>query len=186
MAWRPTGYLRDGELGATHSQQGKLWILAVADSGVVNHIRAYKSEAEADKGLVEYLRKYQDYNGKNNVKEAWKWLDEHERLSAEVVQQNINLGQLKHPRATSKTTELARTNSLFEKCSFVVLAKNRHEPNTDAPFEAWAYKGLLDFRSAEPVVFGLGRSCHDALDALDSKLAELKPGGNGSCTECPQ
>ncbi len=82
--------------------------------GIIACIRVYSGKAKAEKGTIDYLLQHQCYNGKNEVKEVWKWLGEHERLSAEIVQQNISLGQLKHPRAISKTTELTCTNRLPE------------------------------------------------------------------------
>jgi len=55
---------------------------------------------------------------------------------------------------------------------FAVLALNQHDPNPDMPFEAWAYRGPLDFNIATPVVFGLGATGFDALGGLDELLAE--------------
>lgn len=54
---------------------------------------------------------------------------------------------------------------------FVILAKNRQDPSQGTPFEAWAYKGPLDFRSATSVTFDLGADGSDALRALDQRLA---------------
>jgi len=55
---------------------------------------------------------------------------------------------------------------------FVVLTRNGEDPSPGMPFEAWAYEGALHFDSAEPVTFGLGGTCPEALEALDMRLAE--------------
>jgi len=53
---------------------------------------------------------------------------------------------------------------------FAVITLNEHDPNPDLPFEAWAYRGPLDFNVAIPVVFGLGTSGADSLRSLDELL----------------
>ncbi len=58
----------------------------------------------------------------------------------------------------------------FLRGGFVVLTMNRHDPNPRMPFEAWAYRGPLDFDVATPLVFGLGAGGVDALGALDRLL----------------
>ena len=71
----------------------------------------------------------------------------------------------------SMTAGLDRLNGFLRKGGFIVLAMNREDPSPDAPFEAWAYEGPLDFNEATPIVFGLGAGCRSALDALNSLLA---------------
>jgi hypothetical protein len=56
--------------------------------------------------------------------------------------------------------------------SFVILARNR-ENRKGQEYEAWAYKGPLDFEKAEPQRFGLGSSPASALEALDWQLTAL-------------
>ena len=53
---------------------------------------------------------------------------------------------------------------------FVALAINKNDPSPDAPYEAWAYKGPLDFARATPVTFGVGPNPTKAMDNLNSKL----------------
>ena len=67
--------------------------------------------------------------------------------------------------------DLPRINEFLHQ-GFAVLAMNRHDPNPEMPFEAWAYQGPLDFDIATPVVFGLGTSGFDALCSLDKLLAD--------------
>ena len=171
--------------GKMIAQQGTLWILAVADRGIIAHVRVYNSNTEAEKGMVEYLREHENCNCLDDVNLAYLWLAEHdERMRVEIVPQEVRFTKPKDVGGDSKTADLAHVNDFLHQCAFAVLTKNPQTRDPNASFEAWAYKGLLDFQSAEPVVFGLGCNCHGALDALDLKLAELKPGGNGSRTEC--
>jgi hypothetical protein len=60
----------------------------------------------------------------------------------------------------------------LEEGGFIVIGKNSQDPNPRLPFEAWAYKGPMDFQTAEAVVFGLGTDSGDALCALNSQLAK--------------
>jgi hypothetical protein len=64
----------------------------------------------------------------------------------------------------------------FEQCDFIVLAINRQDPNPKMPFEAWAYRGPLNFQKATPVTFGQGVGIADALKALGNLL--VKPGNS--------
>jgi hypothetical protein len=54
---------------------------------------------------------------------------------------------------------------------FVVLGMNRSDASPGLPFEAWAYRGPLDFDASSPVVFGLGTDPIEALNALAHQLA---------------
>ena len=60
----------------------------------------------------------------------------------------------------------------FEQCDFIVLAKNRQDPNPKAPIEAWAYQGPLDFQQATPVTLGQGVDITEALKALEGQLVK--------------
>lgn len=55
--------------------------------------------------------------------------------------------------------------------AFVILTHNQGDPSQHGPFEAWAYRGKLDLKTATPVTFGTGKSVQDALQALDGLLA---------------
>jgi len=56
---------------------------------------------------------------------------------------------------------------------FIVLTGNTGDPSEDGPFEAWAYRGPLDFAVARPVRFGVGGGSPEALRALDGYLARF-------------
>ena len=71
----------------------------------------------------------------------------------------------------SGTVDLSRLDAFLQH-GFTVLTMNQHDPNPDMPFEAWAYRGPLDFDVATPLVFGLGMSGFDALNSLDNLLAD--------------
>ena len=75
--------------GCKHTQQ-KLFILAIADRGIVSHAKAFADEHLAHEALAEYLRKYHQYDGPNHIQEIIEWLNQHdEYLSVEIIQQNI-------------------------------------------------------------------------------------------------
>ena len=75
--------------GRKTAESKKLWILAVADRGIVAHVRAYGTKTDAERGLIKYLRKYHSYDGKDNAQAAYQWLKEHdEYLSVDIVQQH--------------------------------------------------------------------------------------------------
>ncbi len=74
----------------------------------------------------------------------------------------------------------AVTEFLCEK-GFVVLTYNGDDPSPgtpDLPYEAWAYEGPLNFDEAAPVVFGIGRTPEEAMDAMavGGDLASVKAG----------
>ena len=74
--------------GRKTTESRKLWILAVADRGIIAHVRAYCTKPNAEKGLIKYLRKYQSYNNEDNMQATYQWLKEHdEHLSVDIVQQ---------------------------------------------------------------------------------------------------
>ncbi len=74
--------------GSMIALQEGLWILAVADRGIVAHVRAYPDETAAQRGLAAYLRKYHEYKGPNNAQTVRDWLETHdENLSVEIVHQ---------------------------------------------------------------------------------------------------
>ncbi len=77
------------------------------------------------------------------------------------------------------TADLDGLNSFLQEGGFVVLARNQHEPSPNGSFEAWAYRGPLDFQRATSVVFGLDRNAFGALRSLDRLLANR---GKGSLT----
>ena len=64
--------------GRKTAESKGLWILAVADRGIIAHVRAYSTKTDAEKGLVKYLRKYHSYDGQDNVQSAYQWLRDHD------------------------------------------------------------------------------------------------------------
>ena len=81
-------YIWGVQHGRKTAESKKLWILAVADRGIIAHVRVYCTKSDAESGLIKYLRKYHSYNGKDNVQAAYQWLREHdEYLSVDIVQQ---------------------------------------------------------------------------------------------------
>ena len=158
--------------GRKTAESGKLWLLAVADRGIIAHVQAYSSKTDAEKGLVKYLRQYHGYKGPAKAEAVQHWLQEHdEYLSVEVIEQCVPIHVTSPDH--SETTLLNHLGSFLGKGGFAVLARNRQDPHPPADIEAWAYQGPLDFKSAKPVTFGLGKDYRHALQALDSQLARL-------------
>ena len=158
--------------GRKTAEAKKLWILAVADRGIICLTRAYDSEVAAQKGLVKYLRQYQGYKGPAKAEAVQQWLQEHdEHLSVEVIEQRVPI-HVPSPDQ-SGTNQLHHLSSFLGKGGFAVLARNRQDPHPKAEIEAWAYQGPLDFKSAKPVTFGLGKDYRHALQALDCQLADI-------------
>jgi hypothetical protein len=68
------------------------------------------------------------------------------------------------------TPPLPRLGRFLVEDGFAILAFNRQDPSRHGPFEAWAYQGPLDTKTATPVTFGVGASVLDSLDALELQL----------------
>ena len=76
--------------GKESTRQNQFFVLAVANSGVVDHALLYHSKPDAEKGLVEYLRKYHDYDGPGYRRALYEWLGENsERISVNIVRQSL-------------------------------------------------------------------------------------------------
>ena len=149
-------------------QRKKVWVLAIADKGIIAHVQTFHCKSEAQKGLLAYLRSYEQYQGTDDFEEALQWVAEHdERLSVEIVCQSV-MGEPEHQTESS----MLHVDELLKEQGFVVLAQNKTDPSPEAPFEAWAYRGPLDFQIARPVTFGLGADIHETLEALNLKLRE--------------
>ena len=152
--------------GRRITQQGKMWILAIADKGIIAQAQAYHSKAKAERGVIAYLREYERYDGGDDFSEACRWLTEHdERLSVEIFEADTLADAEDNPEGT------ANLFCFMQKGGFVVLAKNRQDADTEYSCEAWAYNGPLDFQAATPVTFGLGTNSYEAIDALNSQLS---------------
>ena len=67
-----------------------VWVLAVADRGVVVHLGVFRKRKGAEEGLVDHLRTYHGYSGRSDRKAVRRWLREHdENLSVEIGEQVI-------------------------------------------------------------------------------------------------
>jgi len=58
--------------------QKEVWVLAVMSKNMVVHTQAYNSRFRAEKAMLDYLRSYEGYGGKDNVTEACDWLAKQE------------------------------------------------------------------------------------------------------------
>jgi len=68
----------------------KDWVLIVTDRAAVVHVRAYKTKAAAENGLVTYLREEHDYDGRKSLSAVSEWIEEKaEHLNIDLVQQAI-------------------------------------------------------------------------------------------------
>jgi hypothetical protein len=67
-----------------------VWVLAVADRGIIAHLAVFRRRKDAEEGLVDHLRAYQGYSGRGDRKAVRRWLREHdERLSVEISERVI-------------------------------------------------------------------------------------------------
>ena len=149
-------------------QKQKVWVLVIADKGNIAHIQKFQCQSEAQKGLLQYLRHYEQYKGTDDFAEARQWIAEHdERLSVEIVGQSIT-GEPAYQNESS----LPQVDEFLQGQGFVVLGHNKTDPSPGAPIEAWAYRGPLDLQTATSVTFGLGADIYEALEALNLKLRE--------------
>ena len=145
------------------SQYKQLWLVAIADKGVVVYTKAYPDENAATNGLAAYLREYHQYDGPDDSQLIHQWLGRHdENLSVSIVCQ--------HDIDDQTIGAISQVDEFLLKHGFVVLALNHTEPSPGAPYEAWAYSGPLDFQSATPITFGLGTNIQSTLEALNLKL----------------
>jgi hypothetical protein len=66
-----------------------LWLLAIADRGMVVCTQAHPNEDAARKALVAHLRKYNGYKGTAAAAEVRQWLENHDKnLDVKIVRQN--------------------------------------------------------------------------------------------------
>ena len=59
------------EAETTRSQ--RIWVSIVMDKSKVVHTDAHNSKSLAQKAMLDYLRKYKSYTGRNNLTEARSW-----------------------------------------------------------------------------------------------------------------
>lgn len=78
--------------GRISSPHREVRVLAIADKGLIVHTRAYSSKKDAEKALVEYLRRYESYDGPDDSPAAYEWLAAHdERLSVDICSTPVDL-----------------------------------------------------------------------------------------------
>jgi len=71
----------------------RIWILAVADRGIIVHGGAFSNKPKAVQGLAEYLRTNEDYTGPADMPRISDWLAEHdERLGVDIFPASLEAG----------------------------------------------------------------------------------------------
>jgi hypothetical protein len=104
-----------------------LYILTIADRGLVSHAQAFRTRQAAEEGLIKYLKENESYDGSSESDAAWRWLEEHdERLSVEIVEQEGD------PGAEDSTTALRRIYDVL----YLDLNKNREFYNEEKAWDA--------------------------------------------------
>jgi hypothetical protein len=71
----------------------RVWVLAVADRGIVVHGGAFRTRRSAIAGLVEYLKANEDYDGPADMPSISDWLADHdERLGVDIFPASLDAG----------------------------------------------------------------------------------------------
>jgi len=71
--------------GKTLCQRKPVWVLAVADKGIIVYSRAFSNKKQAEKALTDYARFYESYQGSDDLASVNNWLAEkEERLSVNL------------------------------------------------------------------------------------------------------
>jgi hypothetical protein len=74
--------------GRITSQTKEVWLVAVADRGIVAHVQVYADAKTAIKALAAYLAEFNEYTGPADIRTIRRWLRQHdENLSVEVTVQ---------------------------------------------------------------------------------------------------
>jgi hypothetical protein len=77
--------------GSMMSRRRRVWVLAIADRGMVVFGKGYPGKAKAVQGLAEYLKTNEDYTGPAAMPSISDWLAEHdERLSIELFAASLD------------------------------------------------------------------------------------------------
>ncbi len=77
--------------GKMSCYRSRLWVLAIADRGMVVHGQTYGSRRRAVEGLAEYLKSNENYAGPAEMPAISDWLAEHdERLSVELFRASMD------------------------------------------------------------------------------------------------
>ncbi len=89
--------------GTMSSQVKEVWLVAVADRGIVAHVHAFANAKAAITALAAYLTEYNGYAGPANIRAIRRWLRRHdENLSVEITCQRWDEGAAAGVRCTSK------------------------------------------------------------------------------------
>ena len=79
--------------GRMTSRLKRVWVLAVADRGIVVLGRAFRTKRKAVQGLAEYLKANEGYRGPVDRPSIADWLAEHdERLGADIFPALLDAG----------------------------------------------------------------------------------------------
>ena len=71
--------------GKSYIESRRIWILVVADRGMIAYAKGFRRRRRAQSALATYLRRYEDYDGPEDLPSIANWLAEHdERLSVEI------------------------------------------------------------------------------------------------------
>jgi hypothetical protein len=72
--------------GRITSQTKEVWLVAIADRGIVSHVQAYPDAKTAIKALAAYLAEFNEYTGPADIRAIRRWLRQHdENLSVEIT-----------------------------------------------------------------------------------------------------
>ena len=128
--------------------------------GMIEYLAVHPSLEAAERGLIEHLRQNHQmpFNELWAIK-CWRWLKQREDRFEWQIKKVSPSGQ-----------PLGRVCQRLRKGHFAVLTINPRNPRNER-YEAWLYKGPLNFQEAEPVRFGLGSDPSAALDALNYQLS---------------
>ena len=146
--------------GKKLSRRQKQWILAIADRGIIAYAEAYPRKEMAEQGLIDYLRKEENYDGPDEISEAATWLAEHdERLSGEIFaaeaapQDNDDVAKSRAGHVVAPPPQESGTEPLWR----VIYTIDMNA--SDAGKAAWAAHQIMkDPESWDPV-----------LDVMDSQ-----------------
>jgi hypothetical protein len=112
-----------------------LYILTIADRGVVSREQVFCNRQVAEEGLIRYLKENASYDGPDEINAVWRWLEKHdERLSVEIVEQQGNLG------IGDSMTALRRIYDVL----YLDLKKNREFYNEEKAWDADTTSAIAD------------------------------------------
>ena len=79
-------YTWGAQHGVMSGKVKEVWLVAVADRGIVAHVRAYTDAKTATRALAAYLAEFNEYAGAADIRAIRRWLRQHdENLSVEIT-----------------------------------------------------------------------------------------------------